>query len=244
MIELRRRYSKVSTPSGGGRLPAEYQEVEYLQGNKKAFINLNTILQKGDYIRFTCTHIDSIAICVGTIDGEKRVGVGWNQKYLLLYYNNTYNNPIITNADGGMYTIEYKWNDKFSVALYNSESSLIGEFKETSTIDFIEKPLYLFACNNNSVSFAEYNGKIYKFELYRNNGRLLNLIPCYRKEDDVAGMYDLVSGEFYTNAGTGEFLVGQDVGVNAVLPSEYQRVEWLGNGEQDVLPYIMTEIYP
>jgi hypothetical protein len=39
----------------------------------------------------------------------------------------------------------------------------------------------------------------------------MHLIPCYRKADNVAGMYDLFSGEFYTNAGTGEFIIGPDV---------------------------------
>ena len=36
-------------------------------------------------------------------------------------------------------------------------------------------------------------------------------IPCYRKSDSEPGMYDLVSKMFFTNAGTGEFLVGPDV---------------------------------
>ena len=35
-----------------------------------------------------------------------------------------------------------------------------------------------------------------------------DLIPCYRKVDNVAGMYDLVNDVFYTNEGTGEFIIG------------------------------------
>lgn len=45
-----------------------------------------------------------------------------------------------------------------------------------------------------------------------------NLIPCYRKSDGVVGMYDqcgsicpLTGTPFYINAGTGEFLKGDDV---------------------------------
>lgn len=32
--------------------------------------------------------------------------------------------------------------------------------------------------------------------------------PCYRKSDNKPGMYDIVSGQFFTNQGTGEFLTG------------------------------------
>jgi len=34
-----------------------------------------------------------------------------------------------------------------------------------------------------------------------------NFIPCIRKSDNKTGMYDTVSRAFYTNAGTGEFIV-------------------------------------
>ena len=36
-------------------------------------------------------------------------------------------------------------------------------------------------------------------------------IPCYRKADSVAGLYDLANNTFYTNAGSGVFVVGPDV---------------------------------
>ena len=38
-----------------------------------------------------------------------------------------------------------------------------------------------------------------------------NFVPCYRKSDNVIGLYDTVEGVFYTNAGTGSFTKGVDV---------------------------------
>ena len=38
-----------------------------------------------------------------------------------------------------------------------------------------------------------------------------NMIPCYRIADNIAGMYDTVNNVFYTNQGTGTFIVGPDV---------------------------------
>ena len=50
--------------------------------------------------------------------------------------------------------------------------------------------------------------RCYNCIIEEDNIVIRNFIPCYRKSDDEAGMYDLVSGKFYTNAGTGTFEVG------------------------------------
>lgn len=54
-------------------------------------------------------------------------------------------------------------------------------------------------------------GKLFYCSFSIKDELIRNFIPCYRKADNEAGMYDLVSGEFYTNAGTGSFIVGPDV---------------------------------
>lgn len=47
---------------------------------------------------------------------------------------------------------------------------------------------------------------------FRRGGKLIgDFIPCYRKSDNVPGMYDLVTNVFFTNAGTGTIGVGPDV---------------------------------
>lgn len=52
------------------------------------------------------------------------------------------------------------------------------------------------------------NARIYYFKIYDNGTLIRDFVPCYRKADNVAGLYDLVNGVFYTNAGTGTFIVG------------------------------------
>lgn len=54
-------------------------------------------------------------------------------------------------------------------------------------------------------------GRIYECYITQYVDVLYEFIPCYRKVDLVAGMYDRVNGVFYTNAGTGSFIVGPDV---------------------------------
>ena len=67
-----------------------------------------------------------------------------------------------------------------------------------------------------SISFK---GLIYKFKIWDNNVLVRNFIPCYRKSDNVPGMYDVVTNTFYTNQGRGTFGIGK----------EEQEIKSLGN---------------
>jgi hypothetical protein len=49
--------------------------------------------------------------------------------------------------------------------------------------------------------------RIMRFELYGRDDKKI-MVPCYRNQDRVYGMYDLINREFYTNSGTGEFIGG------------------------------------
>ena len=55
--------------------------------------------------------------------------------------------------------------------------------------------------------------KYYAYTVKDSDGTLLqDLVPARRNSDNVLGMLDLVSGAFLTNAGTGTFTAGADVG--------------------------------
>ncbi len=61
--------------------------------------------------------------------------------------------------------------------------------------------------NNNGI------GKVYLFVITNSltNVMLFNGIPAKRNSDGAIGMFDTVSGTFYENAGTGEFIAGDPV---------------------------------
>ena len=73
-------------------------------------------------------------------------------------------------------------------------------------------PIYLFTFNSNYTASNKYNKQCIKYcKIYNSDVLVRNFIPCYRKSDSVAGMYDTVNGVFYTNQGTGSFVVGNNV---------------------------------
>lgn len=55
-------------------------------------------------------------------------------------------------------------------------------------------------------------GKIHSCKIWYDDGATLvrDFVPCYRKADGVIGFYDMVSGEFFTNSGSGSFTKGAD----------------------------------
>lgn len=50
--------------------------------------------------------------------------------------------------------------------------------------------------------------KLYGAKFYMGDKIIRKFVPCYRKSDNVAGLYDVVNNVFYTNSGTGEFVKG------------------------------------
>lgn len=69
-------------------------------------------------------------------------------------------------------------------------------------------------------------GNIYEQKAYQNGVLVGDFIPARRKSDGVIGMYDAVSGTFYTNAGTGDFTAGPSmyrnlVSVNDIVNKAY-----------------------
>jgi hypothetical protein len=50
--------------------------------------------------------------------------------------------------------------------------------------------------------------RVYNVKMYNSGNLDLNLIPAKRNSDGVFGMYDSISGQFFTNSGTGTFTAG------------------------------------
>ena len=54
--------------------------------------------------------------------------------------------------------------------------------------------------------------KVYHVKIWQNGGLVRDMIPARHNSNGVVGMYDTVNDVFYTNAGTGTFTAGSDIG--------------------------------
>lgn len=96
-------------------------------------------------------------------------------------------------------------------------------------------PVAIGAIRAGSMYYGE--GRYRAFKIYDNGVLVRRFIPCKNPDGNI-GMYDTVSGQFYGNAGTGEFVAGAEW---SGLPVGYKRLDYIETtGEQ----YIDTGFKP
>ena len=203
------------------RLPSGYQEVEYIEkkfdGTNTAYIDtgINASYDLVVEANLKCElGVDSHACAVFA----SRVGFT-NKDYTCLFQNVISNGQKYDSRFGnfaynyGSYLVEYPsgfhtltWGNGYVFINHIEKLAMSNSSTFTSSLN-----VYLFAGNaNGSVGFYEGDGRlqIKEFKMRRNGVLLRDFVPCYRKSDSEVGMYDLVSGTFFTNQGSGEFLMG------------------------------------
>ena len=203
------------------RIPTEYQEVEYLESTGTQYIDLPFGFLDTDEVEIVAAEhtrdADKYMVCasvwnndnnrfamVGGLYNKFRVGFG----------------PAGTTArmspDVDSDTLIHKW--VYADRLFTIDDGL--SMYDVSRVNFGTETanLKLFY----GYSFTS-KGKIVYYHHKKANGTEINLIPCYRKSDNEPGMYDTVSKTFFTNSGTGTFLVGNDVNYSNTNLLEVRR---------------------
>lgn len=192
MTELmRRRRVLMGRSTKTQRLPAEFQEVQWIG---------RTDNQPGIACDF-----GNLGPLTMTIVVEHDSGTGGNASFI---------GRLIWSSSVNDYRLFFDSNQTVSslgdnVAIVSSTQS---ENVHTVVLD-IHTPestglFKLFKVHNAINSFI---GKIYSVLLERDGTIVADLVPCYRKADGEIGMYDIVSNTFFTNVGTGTFARGGNV---------------------------------
>ena len=193
MTLMQRRRALMGANGGGGRLPAEYQEVEWISRDSYSpWLSMNF----GSFGPLTMVVIvtpnggfGEINSFVGRVawsnqENDYRVGFSAADEVSVFYGNNV---TIISTEENA---------NKFTVTLAINVPSTTGRF-------------CLFRMNAGGT--YTFTGKIYTVKLEKNDNTLVELVPCFRKSDGEIGMYDIISNAFITNAGSGTFTKGGNV---------------------------------
>lgn len=207
MMSLRRRIMGAEKTL----LPREYQQVEYLRATGTQWIDTGITFGENDFVA-SCQFV--LPSYYG--GGEYPIMSIWTNQY---YYWNCF--IRVTNSAIDLYTAGHNLLDQTinEGEMNNVEVSRTGNEWGLSN-NGVSKSWNKTPSSVNNTTFklftrGDAQGKskidIYSVVVTISEEPTANLIPCYRKSDQKPGMYDLVSGEFYTNSGTGEFVVGSDV---------------------------------
>ena len=116
---------------------------------------------------------------------------------------NSANKNIILYSTGTGYSTNYNTGEQIVLGnIYDLRNMWVVDSMIQMTY-----PVMLFGLNNIGTLNASL-GKciIYKWTAYSKGIAVCDLIPALRIADSKPGMYDLVTGQFFTNKGTGEFI--------------------------------------
>lgn len=193
------------------KLPPQYQQVEYIQSSGTQYINTDVSLYDVEdhkiILDIAPTEFYNYNIIWGsTYDADTFEGWVHVDGLLAMRYNYIRYGSDNTIEVNNRYLIEAgKSNINLSNSIYKKVN---GTSYGSNTVNtkITDAKFLLF------LSGSDYGKhKLYSCKLYKSGILVRNFIPCYRKVDNEIGLYDLVNKVFYSNAGTGVFLKGDNV---------------------------------
>lgn len=193
-------------------LPEEFQRLEYIQSNGTQYIDTgyigsnNTSLKIKQSFQYNSMASGVTYCAIGTADNSSaRIEMGYDKATNTFWSNcGAAISRYHTSITPDFLPHEYSWDGTGYFAIDNNvafeKNSLSATFNSSTSI-------YLFKDNNRLSNWCPMT--LYYCKIYDNGVLVRDFIPCYRKADSVVGLYDVVEQKFYTNSGTGEFIMGE-----------------------------------
>ena len=212
-------------------LPSGYTQLEYIESTGTQYIdtgivNWNNTLEYE--IKLSIEQQSGIKTYFGNYDG-------WSTSKNNVPNISTWTNyKIASNFRAG-----YDSNSGTDIGISNGQIGTISlkgntiNWSEGSSLSFdrgydftVPTSIFLFAqhSENNVTELA--TTKIYYAKFWLNGELVRNFIPVMRNSDGKVGMYDTVTRQFFTNAGTGEFIASP----RFVEYIEFDGNSWIDTG--------------
>ncbi|MCQ2581297.1 MAG: hypothetical protein MJ164_03985 [Alphaproteobacteria bacterium] len=186
-------------------LPSDYTELEYIESTGTQYIDTGIIGKTGisAEAKFILTSLTATSALLGNRSSSE------SRFWVILQFNQKWD--VTIGADTQVGQVE---KNKIYTTYFNSSSS--GWYFDVngmrvssgSGISNNTNNLWMFAVNNMGASQYHFTGKVYYVKLWNGDDLVRSYIPARRNSDTKIGMYDTVSGTFFTNAGTGDFIAG------------------------------------
>lgn len=221
-------------------LPEGYTQIDYIEATGTQYIDTGYLPKDTSKYEFLGTIVENPTTIKGAyIFGENDEGDStpeeqwYHSCYIKLnskggiqfsFGHDENGNAINLSAVSGYIGSKHKLVlDKEGACIDNT---LIGNFAETTTPFTKGKSLYLFALHYTDTDDSDVAElgvaviQVNNFKIYEDNILKHDFIPCKRNSDNVLGLYDYITKEFKTNAGTGTFNGGEV----SILPNEDYQI--------------------
>lgn len=200
----------------GPILPEEYQQVECIGSSGTQYINTginyykHTIYLDAQVNKAQGKYLLGVGVSGQMANKAFYIGVGTTSYGLQARANNIVEYSAWHYSAYNSERFKMTCNDANGNIVFNgvTYTSPKLDANQANTI-----PLFLFGQNYGGSLSNGSTSNIYRCTIWNkaNGNMVADLVPCYRKSDDVIGMFDLVSETFKTNGGTGTFTKGGNV---------------------------------
>lgn len=200
-------------------LPSIYQRVEYLESTGTQYIDTGYLSNSKTKIEVDFAYTDftvkqgRIFGCYGDLVTSLYVNSSGNFAWACQNTEGNWTNMGIT-AD----TQEHHFELDIANKTVKFDNAYTNNFSSISANNTASRILCIYSMGDTKLTEHYSKSKLYNFKIYENNIIVRNFVACYRKSDNVAGLYDLVNNVFYENSGTGSFVVGENKN-NIIAPT-------------------------
>ncbi|MBR6751871.1 MAG: hypothetical protein IKL95_01200 [Alphaproteobacteria bacterium] len=194
-------------------LPSGYTQLEYIESERGAYID--TGISYGKFVH-------DIQF---TIDGQRNLlGCGVSDS---MFWEATDADRFIFSSSSNGYILGNPANRNIvEFSINTTEASLtVGNDTRTHTHSSTSNRTYLLFALNGSTTYSAL-AKLYSLKVYNDSDVLIqDLVPAKRNSDGAVGLYDTVSGEFFENSGSGEFIAGPVVEIK-IATTKYNETKF------------------
>ena len=218
--------------NGNDELPSEYQEVEYIESAQtqwidtgvhpqdidtmEADITLEQLRQQQERQFFLGGNYDSSSTTSGVASYVYVVVESRMNNQIQLWYGTYRGTPSYWTL-GERKKIKTVLKKGLQQMYVDGEIVLNNSTAHEPPVSSRTLPLMAYNYKDNTLANYGWGGRVYSLKLSKEGVMVRDFVPCYRRSDGVAGLYDRITGTFYTNAGTGSFTVGADVNKTIVV---------------------------
>lgn len=216
-------------------LPQPYQRVQYIQSSGTQYINTNyywttentkieadievTSNSSNQSLWGNEEYYSSSGRYFGGVphgrDGSYSYYIGTGGKAGFSVDLNSRNYIEVFTTSDNKYSIK---KNNVAIVTNNNIGSTFLTHDNASTITDNSGKIYIFCNHNSGTNGANDKGtqniggmKLYSFKMYDNNQLVRWFVPCYRKSDNIVGLFDIVEKKFYNNSGNENFIKGGNI---------------------------------
>lgn len=195
-------------------LPSTYQKVEYIQSDGNQWLDSNVSIAAK-------TNVECIIKWTDISGSYPMLYGAWSiyafssmpsGKLCIASGGTSGNNPYSAGPTVSANTL-YQIKHMPNTLVINGTSYTLPNASASNNAN--DRHILLFAASNTGntpYNWSTYcKVKMYNFKIYNDTTLVRFFIPCYRKSDSVAGLYDAVNDVFYTNVGSGTFTKGPNI---------------------------------